>query len=98
MNIYVNPNGAVEDLVNTLEELRPGLVSSRMVLEISTEDKGLAALLKKLAEYIPDEVNAAPAPAKRKAKLGRSISLKVEGRTPEGRGNHVHTGDEWGEL
>lgn len=75
MNIYVNPNGAVEDLVNTLEELRPGMVSSRMVLEISTEDKGLAMLLKKLASEIPDDVNA-PAPKKRNVKRGKAISLK----------------------
>jgi hypothetical protein len=79
MNIYVNPNGAVEDLVNTLEELRPGMVSSRMVLEISTDDKGLAALLKKLAEDMPDEVNAdKPARAVRKTKRGKAISLKAE--------------------
>jgi hypothetical protein len=79
MNIYVNPNGAVEDLVNTLEELRSGMVSSRMVLEISTEDKGLAALLKKLAEDMPDEVNAdKPARAVRKTKRGKAISLKAE--------------------
>jgi hypothetical protein len=79
MNIYVNPNGAMEDLVNTLEELRPGMVSSRMVLEITTEDKGLAALLKKLAEDIPDEVNAGtPAKPGRKTKRGKAISLKAE--------------------
>lgn len=75
MNIYVNMNGTMEDLVNTLEELRPGLISSRMVLEISTEDKGLAALLKKLAEDIPDEVNA-PAMAVHKVKQRKAISLK----------------------
>lgn len=71
----MNPNGAVEDLVNTLEELRPGMVRSRMVLEISTEDKLLAALLNKLAEDIPDEVNA-PAKKPRQTKRGKAISLK----------------------
>jgi hypothetical protein len=58
MNIYVPPNGAVEDLVYTLEELRPGLVRSRLVLEVSTDDKSLGALLKKISEGIPDEMNA----------------------------------------
>ncbi len=58
MNIYVPPNGAVEDLVNTLEALKPGMVSSRLVLEVSTEDKGLAMLLRKISGEIPDEMNA----------------------------------------
>lgn len=77
MNIYVTPNGAIEDLVNTLEELKPGLVSSRMVLEISTEDKGLALLLKKLASDIPDEFNAPAPKAKRQYKSKKPANMDL---------------------
>jgi len=58
MNIYAAPNAAMEDLVNAIQELRPGMVTSRLVLEISTDDKGLAALLKRISDDIPDEMNA----------------------------------------
>lgn len=76
MNIYVTPNAAVEDLVNTIEELKPGMVTSRMVLEISTEDKSLGALLKSIAEGVPDELNAAPSKrAKKIGKRGKAVAL-----------------------
>lgn len=73
MNIYLPPNGAVEDLVNTLEQLRPGMVSSRLMLEVSTEDKGLAMLLKKLADDIPDEMNAYGHKPAKIVKRGRAV-------------------------
>lgn len=77
MNIYLPPNGAVEDLINTLEQLKPGMVSSRLMLEVSTQDKGLAMLLKKLASNgIADEMNADPMKVK-KARKTRAA------RTPE---------------
>lgn len=58
MNVYLPINGDIEDLVNTVEALKPGTIQSRQVLEVSTEDKSLAMLLKKLSEGVEDEFNA----------------------------------------
>lgn len=49
MNIYLEPNTKIEDLVNMLEEIKPGAITSRLVLEVATEDKDLATILKKMA-------------------------------------------------
>lgn len=66
MNIYVKPNGIMKDLVHILEELYPGKIQSRMMLEISTEDKKIGTLLKAVDIDTEDEMNAAPMKVKRR--------------------------------
>jgi hypothetical protein len=100
MNVYLPINGDIEDLVNTLEALKPGLVTSRQVLEVSTEDKGVAALLKKFGEGTEDEVNAAEprraAKKPRQTKKGKTINLKAA--APSDFGEVDETYSDGGEL
>lgn len=76
MNVYLPINGDIEDLVNTLEALKPGMITSRQVLEVSTEDKSMALLLKKLSEGVEDEFNA-PTKKVRKQRKARTPEAPV---------------------
>jgi hypothetical protein len=49
MKVYLPAGNDVEDLINILQEVTPNLIKSRLVLEITTEDKATAVFLKSLA-------------------------------------------------
>lgn len=66
MKIYLEPSTKMEDLVNMLEEIKPGLVKSRLVLEVDTgDDKALSNMLLRLADRPARTItSASKAPSK----------------------------------
>lgn len=68
MNIYLPVNNRIEDFLNLLDELKPGLVTTRQVIEVQTSDKAIASLLEKIGEDAVDDLNANPVMAKRRVK------------------------------
>jgi len=76
MYIYLEPNTKIEDLVNMLEEIKPGAITSRLVLEVATEDKALAMILKKMASD-PEAWTAKKHTGGRKKKTSALMAAEV---------------------